>query len=123
MNLEELFRKIEGSYFSANINVVSGFKVLLLALREDELLKELIGVLRESPENKQIVLERLASLLNKNDHPEYAHPYDAAITAYLYVLSQTDNLLTQQAIEHILQTPRLWWAAKLAKHLQETVTI
>lgn len=121
MKLLELMQNIESSKFSAHLNVVSGFSVLQLALKHDETLRAAIEELQKSPQGKKQILDRLIELLDLNDHPEYAHPYDAAITSYLYVLSQTDNELADQAIEHILQTPRLWWASKLAKYLQENI--
>ena len=121
MNLPDLFDKVESVDFAAGIGILSGFKVLLLILSKDETLQALIADLRQSPEHTQTVYGRIVELLPANDQPEYAHPSDAALAGYLYALAQTDPELTADAIEQILQTPKLWWSLRLAQHLQENI--
>jgi hypothetical protein len=71
-------------------------------------------------ENKQRVFQRIPQLLPKNPQPEYVHPLDENLTGYLYALGQVDIYLAQEAAEKVLQTPNLFWARRLAKHILET---
>ena len=120
MQLLELFDEIESPRFSAQLSVVSGFSVLQLALRDSDTLKQLIDVLQGSAHNQQKTFEQLVMLLSDNPNPNSMHVHDEAITAYLYVLSLVDTQSTQSAIALILQTTNLWWARRLANHIQET---
>jgi hypothetical protein len=120
MSLQELFAEIEGVEFSAKLGVLSGFSSVKTVLHNDHTLKALMEALATSDENRRVVFQHVLKLLPENPHPDYAHPYDHALTGYLYVLSQTDSALTAQAIEHVLQTPKLFWARRLAQELRET---
>jgi hypothetical protein len=119
MKRSDLFEQIESQRFAAYMNLASGFSVFQLALRENEALAQLAVVLVQSPQDAQAVLQRLLDLLKANEQPEYAHPYDAAIAGYLYVISRADPSLAKRAIEGVLATPQLWWARRLAQQLQE----
>jgi hypothetical protein len=120
MNLDNLLNTIESSEFDANINILSGFNTMLRAMENDDVLNQLIVELRESPDKKRRVFERLLELLPQNPHPQYAHPRDVAVAAYLYSLQQIDGELGHRAAEHVLQTPRFWWAGRLAQYILET---
>jgi hypothetical protein len=120
MKLDNLFNTIESSEFDANINILSGFSTMLRALENDDVLMQLVVELSESSDNKRRVFERLLKLLPENPHPEYAHPHDVAVAAYLYVLNQADVELGHLAAEKVVNTPTLWWARRLAKHILET---
>src|SRR3972149_9531795 len=120
MNLQELFQTIESSWFAANINILSGYQIFLRALQNDETLKQLVDILRDSPHNRNRVFQRLIELLVDNPEPQYAHPHDAALAGYLYALNQVDKALAEQAFEQIERTPNLWWARRLVKHIRDT---
>jgi hypothetical protein len=122
MNLSDILQQIESRNFSANLNVASGLSVVRLGLKNDTIVQQLISDLQQSPDHQREVFQRVLALLKANDQPDYAHPYDAALAAYLYALNQVNADLTQQAIRHILQTPKLWWARRLATHIQESLT-
>jgi hypothetical protein len=119
MKVIDLFAEVESQRFAANFRILSGFRVFQLALQADATLAQLSTALAQSPQDAQAVLQRLLDLLKANEQPEYAHPYDAAIAGYLYVISRADPSLTKRAIEGVLATPQLWWARRLAQQLQE----
>lgn len=120
MNLLELFDEIESPRFAVQLSVVSGFSVLQMALRDSDELKQLINAMQGSPRNTLRVFQRLLVLLQENPHPEYQHPFDEAITGYLYAINRVDTQLVQRATRAVLETPRLWWARRLGNHIQET---
>lgn len=121
MTLDTLFDQIEGIQFSAFMNVASGFRVFQAMLAEDETEGSLVRHLQKHPEDRRKVFERLTALLDANDQPEYAHPYDAALAGYLYALNMTDPILAIWAARFVLKTPKLWWAKKLAGQILERV--
>ena len=120
MSLSKLLERIESRWFSAYINAASGLSVVRMEFESNELLEKLTNALQHSPQNKRLVFQRLLELLPQNDEPEYAHPHDVALAAYLEVLSRVDAGLKGKAIEQILQTPQLWWARRLAHYILET---
>ncbi len=119
MTLSELMEQIEGRRFDAYLNAASGLSVLRMALEDSPFLRDLIAELQAHPENAQRVSQRISDLLKTADQPDYS--FDAALAAYLFALSRVDSALTHKAIEAILQTPQLWWARRLAQHLQTQI--
>lgn len=119
MTLTELMEQIEDRQFDAQLNAASGLSVFRMGLDEHQAVHQLAAELRMHPEYAQDVFQRISGLLKESDAPEHLHAHDAGIAAYLYVLSRVDATLTHRAIEAILDMPQLWWARRLAKHLQE----
>ena len=118
MNLHDLTEHIESVRFDVELSLASGFSVLRMILEEHETLRALVNMLRDNPQDSQRILSRIEKLLSDNPKPEFAHPHDSALTGYLYALNQVNSDLAQTAIEKILQTPNLWWARRLAEHIQ-----
>jgi hypothetical protein len=121
MELKALFEQVESVRFSIQVDIASGFRVFQWALEESDIAQSLVRHLQERPEDRQKVLERLVALLDANDQPEYAHPYDAALAGYLHALNMTDPILAIWAARFVLKTPKLWWAKKLAGQIVERV--
>jgi hypothetical protein len=118
MQFDELMEIVESLDYSMNINILSGFKILIHWLAKDEILSQLIALAKQSKSHREAIYQRLLQLLPSNPEPDYLHPHDAAITAYLYVLDKTEAAQTEQVIKRILETGQLWWAKRLALHLE-----
>jgi hypothetical protein len=123
MNLSEIFEQIEGPRFDATMNAASGLSVFQRALERDETLAQLRDEARKSAAHSQLVFQRLTSLLEADNSALHCQRFDAALAAYLYALNGVDFELAQEAIDAILQTPNLFWARRLAKHIREQATI
>ena len=117
MELMPLLKQIESVQFAAQVDIASGFRVFQRALEKNEFVHSLLRYVQEHPQRQQKVYQRLLELLEMNDQPDYAHPYDPALTAYLYVLNAVDSALADSAAQRLLQTPQLWWAKKLASQI------
>ena len=122
MALNELFSAIEDVKFGLQLSAASGFSVVKIVLENDSALQKLMAEIKNSPENRAKVFKRLLALLEDNDEPEYMHEHDEALTAYLFVLSKTDENFVRLAMDKILRTPNLWWSRRLAEELQHTMT-
>ncbi len=116
--LTELTSFFEDHFFAAYVKAANGFSVVLIALEQSNEVQLLITLLKQESSTREMLLTRMSKLLSTNPNPEYAHPLDEAITAYLYALSQVDENLAQQAATAVLATPRLWWANRMATHIQ-----
>jgi hypothetical protein len=121
MNLNDVFSQIESPVFAARLSVVSGFSRFYDALSTDETAKALGDLLLHMPNDAVILFTRLNDLLTKNREPDFAHPYDVAIAAYLFALARVDQNLTAIAAQKIIHTPRLWWAKRMAEKQQAMV--
>ncbi len=121
MSLTELLNQVESIDFAVQYTILSGFSIFRRALENDETVQRLIELLHWSNDDMVLVFKRLQYLLNANDQPEYAHPYDPAISAYLYALSVVDHNLSVSAAQQVLLTRQLFWAHWLAKQILETL--
>jgi hypothetical protein len=121
MELKALFEQVESVQFSIQVDIASGFRVFQRALEESDIAQSLVRHLQKHPEDRRKTFERLITLLDANDQPEYAHPYDAALAGYLHALNKTDPILAVLASQFVLKTPTLWWAKKLAGQILEGV--
>jgi hypothetical protein len=120
MTLEEFFNEIESISFAVRYSVASGFRTVKNGLEIDETLIALIEEIQSSTTNRKTLLDRLLTVLKSYPNTEHMNRYDEALVAYLYVLSRTDEQLTQTAVEQILQTNHLFWARRLAEELKQT---
>ena len=113
MSLNEYFVEIESYEFGAQFSVFSGFRLVLSDMDENETLQNLVCTLRSDSDNSRLLRDRLLYLL---DTPplENKLAYDGSLTSYLYCLWRVDLDYGYGASKEILQTPDLWWSAKLA---------
>lgn len=118
IKIESLFKEIESLQFSATLNLASGLSVARSILEQNITIQQLSREISNSSTKQYLVFKKLLTLLPLNPEPEYAHPHDAAIAAYLYVLSLIPSKLGLLAVEKVLQTPQLWWSRRLAKTLE-----
>jgi hypothetical protein len=116
--LADLIEQIESLNFEIGLTVLSGFSVVLRVLKQDETLLRLITHLRSTSTAGAEVYTRIQHLLADNPTPEYLNTHDAALTGYLYALSEANISLTQQAIEAVIATPNLWWANRMAQYIK-----
>jgi hypothetical protein len=121
MKLQELFDQIEALQFEVKLGVLSGFESFYSALVTDALVNQLIGEVENSFENKEILYHRFLDLLKANDQPDYAHPHDAALAAYLLALKSSEPGLGLAAALQAKTTAQLWWTRKLAEQLLSEV--
>ena len=116
-SLREVLNEIESVKFDAVMNAHSGFNSFLSTLQEEASIRRLIALLAKDVSARQEVFQRLMSLIDKNDDLNYAHPYDIALSVYLYALEQADINLASDAAKQIAQRNDLSWARRLAQKI------
>ncbi len=116
---EELFQAIESHRFSAIVNVASNFKTFLRALASQPELQRLAETMVEEDARK-LVLQRILDLSGKEVEPDQEHPGDVAVAAYLWLLSVKDMGLASMAAQRVRESPRCWWAKKLAERIHSS---
>ena len=63
------------------------------------------------------MVDRLFDLLSRNNEPDYLHPYDAALTGYLYVLNAVDQKIALRLALGLSKNHQLWWTRRLAEYI------
>src|SRR6478672_6347139 len=105
----DLLARIESPELSAEVNVVSGYDQFLRALAS---LPE-VGELREqarTADGAARLLQRALGLLRTSAEPSCESPYDVALAAYLFVLSEVDPDGARMAALLVRECPTCWWA-------------
>ncbi len=113
MSLSNYFAEIESLEFQVQFSVISGFKILQLAMQQQPTLVKLMSEMRRDTRLAAAVSDRIKLLLKKVDS-ETQLSYDESIAAYLFCLAQVDLLTTYRASWHILEQGGLWWSVQLA---------
>jgi len=114
--MDELFEAIEGHRFSAVVNVASDLSHFLQAIASTPEFRKLLASL-SAPDARAGVLERLLQVAAREIDPAYENPWDAALTAYLYLIWRTDKRQALIAANRVLSCANCWWSQKLAQEL------
>jgi len=115
--MDELYKYFEDVKFSAMLNVCSGFNCVKHGLDIDINVNKLIWEMDEW-EFQLELYDRIHELLSVSGLEEFEHPYDMAITAYLFALSKRNMPLAVLCSRFVKDVPRLFWAYKMAKELR-----
>ena len=86
MNTAETLSRIESDRFSALVNVASNVKTFLRAVSEQPEITELAAAMHR-PDVSQEVCKRALAIASAEVDEAYEHPGDAALGAYLWLLS------------------------------------
>jgi hypothetical protein len=110
---EELFQGIESDRFAALVNVASNLKTFLRALDAQPEVRQPAAAMG-SAEVRSSVLGRVIELTERATDPNYEHPGDSALAAYLWLLGKIAPELASVAVAKVEECPRCWWAKKVA---------
>lgn len=113
MLLRERFEEIESFDFGAQFSIFSGFSLVLSDMAENETLQDLVVELRSDRYNIIALKNRIHQFL-KNPQVDSQIAFDGSLASYLYCLWNADIEAGYNASQSILNTPDLWWSAKLA---------
>jgi hypothetical protein len=111
----ELITQVEGTAFAVHVGVASGFKQFGRLLRSQKAVDALAQAARSDADIARIVLGRLVRLSRLRIDPRYENPNDVAIAAYLVVLASASSQLYRIAVDEVLSSTNLWWAAQIAR--------
>lgn len=118
MSLNRFFQEIETIEFQVQYSICSGFNLVLSAMSEDELLRQLMDRLAQGDDKQHVrrVAERIKLLLQEYDI-DGDMPIDESIAAYLYCLWKVDTATALEASKRILDAGGQWWSVQLAMHI------
>jgi hypothetical protein len=117
--LTGLFEAVESDRFSATVNLASDFKMFLRLLSSEKAVADLAAAVR-GPAERAALSERVHALANERGEEGYEHPRDAALAAYLWVLSGADPRVAEVGAGEVATTPGCWWAAKMADRISSS---
>lgn len=121
MNLKSLFNSVESVDFATDFSVLSGFRIFQDALQDNEILQVFIGHLNRYPSQQNQVLDHVLSLAQKEADPNFQHPDDVALAAYLHILSKVNYALAYTAAESLAKMENLWWSKRIATSIVESM--
>jgi hypothetical protein len=111
--VDELFRTIESHDFSAIVNLASDFRTFLRILAAEKPVQDLAQQMRD-PGGCEAVSQRILALAKDQGEEGLEHPWDSALAAYLWILANHGTQRAKVVAATISETPRCWWAAKVA---------
>lgn len=117
-SIELLFKEIESTEFAMLLKSQSGWRSIVNVLTTIPVLQALVEALKIDS-NKELLLARMADLLQTRYTPRFLHPYDSALTGYLDALSKADGSAAQSLANKMIRNPDLWWSRLLARSLIE----
>ena len=118
MSLLKYRDQIETFEFGAQFAIFSGFRLVLSAMDENETLCQLIGELRSSKIRRKEILDTVMALLT-SERSDSQLAFDGSLASYVYCLWKADLVTGYSASMKVLETPNLWWSAKLALHVRK----
>lgn len=122
MELADVIAAIEDHRFSAEVNLAAGTTAFRRGLHSHHLVIYLIE-LAGKPEVRAEVAKRIGDLSAREIDPRYENVYDAALSAYLTVLSETAGPDVIAETAKVACTARnCWWTEGLAKELLTSAT-
>lgn len=114
----EIFRQIESAQFAWELGLSGSRARAVEALIQLPQTKGLLVVLREDPDAAYDVANRFVALIQREIDPQYTHPADAAIAAYLRALDILNpalaSALAPMAAHH---RENLWWSVPVVDSL------
>lgn len=117
MALSETMKEIEQYRFSSELNLAAGTKAFRRGLREHDLVRRLADLAKE-PETRVTVAKRVEELSQAEIDTRYENRFDAALSAYLMVLSDTAQPETvAKAAAAAAKAPNCWWTVGLSREL------
>ncbi|MCH8877873.1 MAG: hypothetical protein IIA89_13810 [Chloroflexi bacterium] len=119
MNLKKLFLEIESNEFAARLNLASGERLLMWSLATDPAVNRLEMELSEEIDHSLIVLGRIQQLVRLEFDFRFENPYDAAMSAYCWVLAQTNQQIGRVAAHLVASAKQTWWARKVAETVMD----
>jgi hypothetical protein len=117
MHAAEAMAGIEAPTFSALVNLASDVKTFLRILTAQPEVQALAAGMNAGAA-LEAVRGRLRVLTDTSAEDGYEHPADAAMAAYLWLVSQKDPPGGVIAAERVLRCKQCWWARKVADHVR-----
>lgn len=112
--LADLFSEVEGSDFSARVNVASDFETFRRALTLDPTFRDVTLLIKDDCAPLQITA-RVFCLCAQTVDLRYENPSDAAIAAYVLILSKHEPYLARLAAAVAQATQNGFWANRVAE--------
>jgi hypothetical protein len=117
MTKAEAMHKIESDGFSAVVNLASSLKTFLRIVADQPEIQSLSREMNSSKVTAE-VFRRTMDLVMSPAEAEFEHPADAAIAAYIWLISNQDQKYAEIAAETVLDCPQFWWARKVADEIR-----
>lgn len=116
MSIKEVFRKIEGHDFSAQLNLAPNIRNFFRYAEKQECVQQLKQLLKDT-ENITATLIRITKLVGEKVDVRYENPYDTAIAIYTWALFIENRTAGKIAAEYATEIKQGWWTPKYAQQI------
>jgi len=119
VDLQSATIEIESAEFAARVNLASDTRSLVSAFFAEPAVGSLADRIRgdDGPSHAAFLSARVAKLATQATDVRFEHPSDAALAAYLWLLSLSFPKAARVAAANVLSLPNLWWGKKIAEHM------
>ncbi|NER35600.1 MAG: hypothetical protein F6J93_16675 [Oscillatoria sp. SIO1A7] len=108
---------IESRRLDAILNAASSFSLFLKGVHQETATRQLVEEMQKSPRNVWLVLQKTVELSQKKIDLQYQHPWDTALTIYMWALSLVNLEVAGIAAAFVEEADNCWWAKKLAYNI------
>jgi hypothetical protein len=117
MNLEQAVNMIESHEFAVRAGLASDLRTFFDAVRQEKSVQYLLSQGTQEQDVVRQLLDRINDLAHRSIDIRYSNPWDAALTAYLWIIHLLDDEWVSLAAKSILQSANTWWAARYAESI------
>ena len=117
MNWQEAQQRIHSPQFDAELNVVSGTNAFFRAVRNEPAVKVSLGLMKESGELQEEILDQLHNLAARDTDPNYENPNDTPLAVLLWLTHYSGYDSSILGAQYVNRAPRCWYASKLAQNI------
>ena len=106
---------IEGNSFAGRLNVASSLAGFLSGLAGEKVVDQVVADAKSDEAVKRLVFGRVLVLSVSDFDNRHENPFDAALAAYVYILSKVDTKFAAIASDFVLYAKNVWWAPRVAE--------
>lgn len=118
--MKDFFEQCESLETSAKLNVASGLKMFVKSISKLDFVKQFIESSSEDYKCKnqlmfidKQILSRVAWICSQDINLKYEHPYDIALSIYVFVANELKLISRQKIVDLIYTCDNCFWAKRI----------
>jgi len=123
ISFDSLIARIESDSFYAEIALINDLESLLLFLKFDSYVKNLIDIIGLDIDNYNLIKNRIEELWQFECDPNKLHPYDHSIAVYLYVIYKSSESNIEPILHFIYRNKlkNLYWTYEMFNYIYKNL--
>lgn len=115
--LSELIERVESREFASKFGVCSGLGLFLTALASDDVVKEIVEIVRRVPEARETILSRAWDLVDQcvDEGDGSYETRDVGLAALVFAALAVDKKFGEEVASVAKRARNVWWARRLVE--------